>query len=75
MNRSAAMTTMTLGDATTRQTPARGVMRRALARMLASREHKARREVKAYLLGLDDATLATYGIDRSALDMERGYPF
>ena len=38
--------------------------------MIAAREHQARRQVKAYLLGFDDATLATYGIERP--DMERG---
>ena len=39
-----------------------------MARTMALREHHARRRVNAYLLGLDDATLATYGYSRSALE-------
>ncbi len=69
------MATMVLGDAGVRQAPARGVLRRTVARLVAAREHEARRQVRAYLLGLDDATLATYGVDRDHLDMERGFPF
>ena len=69
------MATMTLGDVGCRQAPARGAVRRVLARMIAAREYEARRRVRSHLLGLDDATLATYGIDRSALNADRGFPF
>ena len=62
------MATTIFGDVACRQAIGRGVMRRALARTMALREHHARRRVNAYLLGLDDATLATYGYARSALE-------
>ena len=62
------MATMTFGDVAARQTIGRGVLRRAMARTMALREHHARRRVNVYLLGLDDATLATYGYSRSALE-------
>ena len=39
-----------------------------MERMLTAREERARQTVKAYLLGLDDATLATFGYDRKALE-------
>ena len=48
--------------------PAGGLFRRTVARMIAAREAKARRSVSAYLLSLDDSTLATFGLDRRALE-------
>ncbi len=62
------MATMTFGDVRNRTAPPRGILRRALARMIASRESHARRQVNAYLLGLDDATLAALGYDRKTLE-------
>ncbi len=62
------MATMTFGDVLTRTAPPRGVVRQAVARMLAAREAQANRRVNAYLLGLDDAMLAALGYDRKILD-------
>lgn len=49
--------------------PARtgGPFRRVLKRMMTAREVQARRYVNDYMLTLDDATLAAYGIDRKSL--------
>lgn len=58
----------TPGDMNGRAAPGRGIMRRALGRVLAAREARARQSVNAYLLGLDDATLATFGYDRKAIE-------
>lgn len=55
-------------DSSSRAAPTRGILRRAMARALSAREARARQTVRAYLLGLDDATLATLGYNRSALD-------
>jgi len=63
-----AMTTTALGGIGGRETVSRGVLRRTMARMIATREQQARRRVFAHLLGLDDATLATYGFDRRAVE-------
>jgi len=41
--------------------------RRGLQRMMTARELQARRYVNDYLLTLDDASLAAYGIDRKSL--------
>ena len=61
------MATRTPGDVAYRATPSRGVLRRVMARAISAREARARQSLRAYLLGLDDATLATFGYDRSAL--------
>ena len=54
-----------------------GTLRRALQRMIATREANAGRAVNFHALMLDDASLATYGSDRG--DFERAgqscYPF
>jgi hypothetical protein len=51
----------------------RGAFRRAFERLVVARELQARRYVSAYLAGLDDATLASYGYDREAVErMGRG---
>lgn len=55
--------------------PAGGLFRRAVARMIAAREIQARRTVNAYLLSLDDSTLATFGYDRRALEETAHGPF
>ena len=69
------MAIRTLGDPGFAAAPSRGLFRRALARMMAAREIQARRAVNAYLLGLDDSTLATFGYDRRALEESgRGSP-
>ena len=44
-----------------------GLFRRALTRMMAAREAQARHAVNDYLLMLDDARLAAFGIDRKML--------
>jgi hypothetical protein len=62
------MATMTFGDVLTRTAPPRGVMKRAVARMIAAREAQAQRRVNTYLLGLDDASLAALGYDRGLLE-------
>ncbi len=62
------MATRVAGEIGGRTTPGRGVVRRVLGRMLSVREERARQSVNAYLLGLDDATLATFGYDRKALE-------
>jgi len=62
------MATMTFGDVYARSAPPRGVLRRAAARLVAAREAEARRRVNSYLLGLDDATLASLGYDRAVLE-------
>ena len=60
----AAMILNDLGSA-----PARsgGPFRRALKRLMTAREVQARRYVNDYMLTLDDATLAAYGIDRKSI--------
>lgn len=62
------MATTTFGDVHTRSAPPRGVLRRAVARLVAAREAEAQRRVNSYLLGLDDGTLATLGYDRAVLE-------
>ena len=54
-----------------------GPFRRGLQRMMTARELQARRYVNAYLLTLDDAALAAYGIDRKSLSqgIEGRYPW
>lgn len=44
-----------------------GPFRRGLQRMMTARELHARRYVNDYLMTLDDASLAAYGIDRKTL--------
>ena len=48
----------------------KGILRRALDRLVTARERQARRYVNGYLLALDDATLAGYGYDRRELQRE-----
>ncbi|SDB39893.1 hypothetical protein [Bauldia litoralis] len=62
------MATRIAGDIGGRATPGRGVLRRVLGRMMSAREERARQSINAYLLGLDDATLATFGYDRKAIE-------
>jgi hypothetical protein len=62
------MATTTFGDVFARSAPPRGILRRAVARLVAAREAEARRRVNAHLLGLDDATLAALGYDRAVLE-------
>ena len=62
-----ATATRTLGDGGGRMTPAQGVMPYALARTQGIRETAPRHAARAFLLGLDDATLATFGHDRSGV--------
>lgn len=70
------MATILFGDVTARVAPSRGILRRALARMIAAREQHARRQVHAHLLGLDDTTLAAFGYDRQSLEQagRGGFP-
>ncbi|CAN5375919.1 hypothetical protein BH10PSE9_BH10PSE9_15030 [soil metagenome] len=70
------MATITFGDAAGRVAPSRGILRRALARMIAAREQQARRQMNAHLLRRDDATLAAFGYDRATLEQASrdGYP-
>lgn len=48
----------------------KGIMRRALDRLMEGRERQARRYVNGYLLTLDDATLTGYGYNRRELERE-----
>ena len=70
------MATILFGDATARVAPGRGILRRALARMIAAREQQAARQMRAHLLGLDDAALAAFGYDRRSLEQagRGGFP-
>ena len=54
-----------------------GLFRRARTRMMTARELQARRYVNDYLLTLDDATLAAYGIDRRTISqgINASYPW
>jgi hypothetical protein len=54
-----------------------GLFRRALTRMMTARELQARRYANDYLLTLDDATLAAYGIDRRTISqgINASYPW
>jgi hypothetical protein len=63
-----AMAGRTFGDVGGRAGIARGVLRRAVARSIAQREMQSRRRINAYLLGLDDAGLATVACDRRAIE-------
>ncbi len=65
-----ATTTTTTFPKPTRSTD-KGVFRRALDRLIAAREHQARRYVNGFLFSLDDATLAAYGYDRAELERQR----
>ena len=62
------MAATTLGDAGGRAAPSRSGPRPAVARMIATRDVPPRRRVNAFLLGLDDAGLATVACDRRALE-------
>jgi len=61
------MATMIHTDAGNAPARVGGPFRRALQRMMTAREIQARRYVNDYILSLDDATLATYGIDRKTV--------
>lgn len=64
------------GDGAHRSAPARGVVRYALARAQVSRETAPRHTSRAFMIGVDDATLATFGYDRMSLDRagRSGFP-
>jgi hypothetical protein len=61
------MATMTLDGFGSAPARTGGLFRRALTRVITARELQARRYVNDYLLTLDDAMLATYGIDRRTI--------
>jgi hypothetical protein len=65
--RNSTMATMTFNSVGTAPARTGGLFRRALTRMMTARELQARRYVNDYLLTLDDATLAAYGIDRKTI--------
>jgi hypothetical protein len=69
-NGNSIMATITLSDIGSAPARTGGPFRRALARMMTAREMQARRYVNDYLLTLDDAMLATYGVDRKTLSRE-----
>ena len=50
-----------------RTVQAGGLISRAMKRMIAAREARARGYVNDYIRSLDDSTLAVYGIDRSSI--------
>jgi hypothetical protein len=62
-----AMTAMMLDDTPVRAVPSRGCPRPSVARLIAVRDVPPRRRVNAWLVGLDDAGIATGGSDRRAL--------
>jgi hypothetical protein len=62
------MTTIVFGDVRTRTAPPRGSLRQALARLIVSQDGSAPRQVSALLAGLDGATFAALGYDRSAVE-------
>lgn len=66
----------TFGDGGSRMAPARGVMPYALARAQMARETAPRYVARAFTLGTDDATLATFGHDRMSIDRagRNGFP-
>jgi hypothetical protein len=53
-----------------------GVYPYALARANAGRETTPRHTARAFMLGFDDATIATFGYDRTAVDSagRNGFP-
>jgi hypothetical protein len=68
------MATKTFGDVRNRTAPPRSILRRTMAHLIATPETRPHRRVNAYLLGLDDATLAALGFDRNVLeDAGRGF--
>jgi hypothetical protein len=64
------------GDGGNRIAPAMGAVRYVLAREITRRETPPRRADRAFMLGLDDATLATFGYGRIAVDFagRSGFP-
>jgi hypothetical protein len=66
----------TLGDSGSRMAPAMGAMPYALARAQAGREAAPRRMTLAFRIGIDDATLATFGPERMSVDRggRAGFP-
>lgn len=72
------MATITANTYRVADTPAeKGFFARVLDRIVASRMRQADRAVAAYLLSLDDATLAKLGYERAELERRdpMGYPF
>jgi len=68
--------TRTLGDSGNRMAPAMGAMPYARARVLTTREAAPRQTVRAFMLGMNDAVLATYGHDCMVVDRvgRNGFP-
>ena len=66
----------TLGDGVSRMAPAMGAMPSARAGAQTGREATPRQNVRALMLGLNDATLATFGHDCMAVDSagRNGFP-
>ncbi len=66
----------TLGDSGSRMAPAMGAMPYAVARAQTSREAAPRRNALAFRIGVDDATLATFGPERMSVDRggRAGFP-
>jgi hypothetical protein len=62
-----AMAAMNWGETDVRAVPSRSVPRRSVARLIALRDVPPRRRINSYLVGLDDAGIATAGCDRRAL--------
>jgi hypothetical protein len=71
------MATITFNSVGSASARTGGLFRRALTRMMTARELQARRYVNDYLLTLDDATLAAYGIDRRTISqgINASYPW
>ena len=72
------MSSVTLNDvAVTGTERERGFFARLGERLIAARKAEADRAVAAYLLSLDDKTLANLGYNRTELEARdpRGYPF
>jgi hypothetical protein len=61
------MATTTLSQLGSAAARTGGPFRRGLQRMMTARELQARRYVNDYLLTLDDASLAAFGIDRKSI--------
>jgi len=66
----------TLGDSGNRMAPAMGAMPYARARAQTIREATPRQNVRALMLGMNDAALATFGHDCMAVDCagRNGFP-
>jgi len=75
--RNSTMATTTLNHFGSAIARTGGPFRRGFQRLMTARELQARRYVNDYLLTLDDAALAAYGIDRKSLSqgIEGRYPW